>query len=274
VQIDGGEVRLNLISVAAQIIGRIAQSGVDALGVDATIPSIPPSLDASAAIGTLSSALGVTLPEDFGQVTILTVDQLREYQDTLRAAKRLVAISFALSLLLLAATLLVSVDRRRAIVFLGSGIAIALFLGGVFLRRIRGNIVDVISGPGAKAAAQSVLTQVGTSLRRTGLLVMAVALLAAFIAYLAGRPPWLQRVLGDARRLTAPAPGGSTLDIWVAGHADATRIVGAAVAALILFWTGVDWVPVAILAISVGLLLWGVGAAEKRVRSTPPGLTG
>ncbi len=265
VQINGGEVQLNLVSVAATIIQRIAQSGANALGIDATVPTIPPSLASSAAIQQLGSALGVTLPPDFGQVTIMTVDQLNEYQDAVRTVKQLVAALFLLSLLLIAATILVSPDRRRAVIWLGAGITIALFVGAVFLRRVRANIVDSLDGQGAKAAAQDVFGAVGASLRRAGLLVLVIGLLAALVAYIAGRPPWIQNAGAWRRRVTARRPEGSELDVWVAAHAPEVRIGGVALGAIVLFFTGIDWIPVALVALLVGLLLWGVSGAERRV---------
>jgi hypothetical protein len=263
VEINGGEVQLNLVSVAAEVIERIAQSGVDALGIDVTVPDIPTDLESAPAIDRLSTALGVSLPADFGQVTILGVDQLNEYQDAVRTIKRLVIGIFLLSLVLIGVTLLVAPDRRRAIVWLGCGIAVALFLGGVFLRRMRASILDSIEGAGARAAAEDVFTQVAASLRRAGLLVLAIAVIAAVIAYLAGRPPWVQNARARVRARAEEAQGGE-LDVWVADHADAVRVVGIGVGLLILFFTGIDWLPVALVAALVGLLLWGVAGAEQR----------
>jgi hypothetical protein len=264
VEVNGGEVQLNLVSVAAEVIQRIAQSGADALGIDVTVPDIPTDLESAPAIETLSSALGVSLPADFGQVTVLTVDQLNEYQDSIRAIKRLVTGIFLLSLVLIGVTLLIAPDRRRAVVWLGSGVAVALFLGGVFLRRMRANILDSIEGAGARAAAEDVFTQVAASLRRAGLLVLAIALIAAVVAYLAGRPPWVENARARVRARMAEGAQGSELDIWVADHADAVRVVGIGVGVLFLFFTGIDWLPVAIVAGLVALLLWGVAGAERR----------
>lgn len=269
VEINGGEVRLNLVSVAAEILRRIAQSGIDALGIDATIPTIPPGLDSSAAIQQLGSALGVSLPADFGQVTIMTVDQLDEYQTTVRTAKRLVGALFVLSLVLIAATILIAPDRRRTLIWLGVGITVALFLGGVLLRRVRGSLIDSITTSGAKGVARDAFAQVGASLRRIGLLVLAVAVLAAVVAYLAGRPTWFANALAWVRRVTAKRPQGSELDVWVAGHADLVRIAGLAVVAVFLFLTGIDWIPVLVAAAFAGLVLWGVAAAERGVGALP-----
>jgi hypothetical protein len=265
VEVNGGEVQLNLVSVAAEVIQRIAQSGADALGIDVTVPEIPTDLESGPAIGLLSSALGVSLPADFGQVTILTVDQLNEYQDAVGTVKRLVFGIFLLSLVLIGVTLLVAPDRRRAVVWLGCGIAVALFLGGVFLRRMRASVLESIEGAGARAAAEDVFTQVAASLRRAGLLVLAIAVVAAVVAYLAGRPPWVENARAKVRARMAEGAQGSELDIWVADHADAVRAVGLGVGVLILFLTGIDWLPVVIVGGLAALLLWGVAGAERRV---------
>ena len=72
------------------------------------------------------------------------------------------------------------------------------------------------------------------------------------------------------RTLTAARPEGSELEVWLAAHADATRIGGAIVATLILFVTGIDWFPVGIVLALYGLLLWSVAAAQKRVAAATP----
>src|SRR6185436_2362154 len=129
------------------------------------------------------------------QVTIMSADQLSGYQDALRTSKRLIAAAFVLSLLLIALTIFVANDRRRAVLWLGCGIVVALFLGAVLLRRVRDNVIASVSAPGAKAAARDVFAEVATSLRRAGLTVFLIALFAAVVAYLAGRPPWFTKLL-------------------------------------------------------------------------------
>ena len=272
VAINGGEVQLNLVSAVAAILQQLVQTGANALGINVTIPSIPANLDASAAIAQLGSALGVSLPADFGQVTIMTARQLNSYQKAAQDLKKLVGLLFLLSLLLLVTTIIVSPDRRRAVIWLGAGVVVALFLGGVFLRHLKSVILDAIVGPGAKAAAGDVFAQVGSSLRRAGLLVLVVALLAAIVAYLAGRPSWLQRATASIRRMTARRPQGSSdLEVWVASHTDAVRIGAIVVAVVVLFFTGIDWVPVAIVGALLALFLWWVTVAGQRVHAAVPG---
>src|SRR5207247_1083825 len=80
VSIDGGEVRLSLVSMVAQVLQRVVQRGADGLGLNVTVPDIPAGLGSSAAVQKLGSALGVTLPADYGQVTVMTEEQLTGYQ--------------------------------------------------------------------------------------------------------------------------------------------------------------------------------------------------
>jgi hypothetical protein len=270
--VDGGEVQLNLVPIVAQIIQRIAQSGVNALGIDATVPTIPTDIDPPSAIQQLGSALGVSLPDNFGQVTIMSADQLSGYQDAVRTSKRLIAGVFVLSLLLIALTIFVANDRRRAVMWLGSGIVVSLFLGAVLLRRVRDNVIASVSTPGARAAARDVFAEVASSLRRAGLTVFLIALFAAVVAYLAGRPPWFTKLLQAAGTGRDEAPGATQVDTWVASHADGVRIAGIVLGLVVLFFTGIDWLPVAIVLLLVGLTFWVVSGAERRMGA--PGAEG
>jgi hypothetical protein len=265
----GGEVRLNLVSAVARVLQQVVQGGADQLGINVTIPNIPSNLDASAAIEQLNSALGTTLPSDFGQVTLMTREQLLGYQE---AAQRLNTLSGALvvlSIALLVATILVSTNRRRGVIWLGLGITVAMVLGGVFLRRVEARIIDSIAQPGAKAAATDVFTQVSASLRSAGLLVLVVVLLATLAAYLLGRPSWLRRSVARGQRMVASRPQGSELDVWVASHAALVRISAVVVAVLLIVWTGIDWIPVGIVGALLVLVLYGVAVAERRVAGVP-----
>jgi hypothetical protein len=270
VSINGGEVRLNLVSAIAEVVRRLTQQVVNPLGIDATIPTIPPTMDVSPAIERFGSAIGVALPEDFGQVTIMTADQLSGYQDTVRTMSRLLGLLVLLSLLLVVLTVIVASDRRRVVIWLGVGITGTILLAGVFLRRVEGRILDQVSRPGARAAAQDVFDQVSDSLRGAAVPVLAVAILAALVAYLLGRPPWLRRATEWGRRVTASRPQRSELEVWIADHGDPVRIGVIGGAVVILFLTGIDWIPVVIVGLLLGILLWGVASAERRVQDTAP----
>ena len=265
VDITGGEVRLNFVSAVAGLLQQLVQSGANALGLSVTIPDIPPDLDASAAIQRLGSALGVTLPADFGQLTIMTENQLTGYQQAAKNVKRLAGGLFLLSVILLVITILVAPNRRRGVMWLGLGIALALFLGGVAIRKLEANLVDAITGQGGKAAARDVFTQVTHGLRRVGLLVLLIALVAGVVAYFMGRPAWFERAKASTKRATASRPQGSELEVWLSAHADPVRIGGAILAAVVLFIAGINWISVAIVGALFALLMWEVSVAQRKV---------
>ena len=267
-EVADGQVRLNMLSVLAEVLQQVAQGGAESLGLDVTVPDIPPDLATPEALSSLGSALGITLPADFGQVTIMSEAQLSDYQSAARNLRRLSGALFLLSCILFVLTIAVSPVRRRTLIWLGVGVAVGLFLGGVLIRRLQARVLDAIIDPSGDAAARQVFEEVASGLRRVGIAVLIVAALVALAAYLAGRPPWVQRSVARGRTLTAARPEGSELEVWLAAHADATRIGGAVVGAAILFVTGIDWVPVGIVVALYGGLLWAVAVAQRR-RETP-----
>lgn len=270
VSITEGEVQLNLISVSARVLREIVDAGIEGLGLNLTVPEIPADLDASAAIDRLSTAVGVTLPEDFGQLTIMTEEELTGYQQTAATLKRVGWVLALVTAILGGLTLLVARDRRRTVMWLAAvGIA-ALFIGGVFIRRIGDGIAEAIDSTGARAAARDVFSEIGSSLRGTGLLVGAALLGVMALAYIAGRPQWVASLATRVRQPASAPNGRASLDGWVSRHADALRIATGLVALVILFITGIDWLPVIIVGALVSVIMWQIAAAGRRAFVADP----
>jgi hypothetical protein len=200
----------------------------------------------------------------------MSADQLSGYQDAVRTAKRLIWLLVLLSVALVAATIAVAPNRRRAVMWLSAGVIVALLLGGVFLRRVESRVVEGIARPGARAAAQDVVVEVQDSMRSAGITVVVLAAAVGLVAYLLGRPPWVERAWAWARRAGAGDGGHGDLESWVAGHADGVRIGGIAASVAVLFVTGIDWLPVGIVGALVALLWWRVGVAERRSEAPLP----
>ena len=93
------------------------------------------------------------------------------------------------------------------------------------------------------------------------------AILAALIAYLAGRPPWFETAKAKARS----RPEGSELETFAAANADRLRLGGIVVAVLLLIVIGIGWFSIIVLGILLALLLWGVATAERRAREREAG---
>jgi ABC-type multidrug transport system fused ATPase/permease subunit len=258
--VSGGAVQLNLIPVVYQIIQRVVPS----LGINVTLPDLPSDATVASAIGLVSSHLGVSLPSDFGQITVMTQDQLHSYQQAAQSLRRLGYGLILLTLVLAGVTIAVSRTRRRTLVWLGLGAVVALLIGGAVIRAIEAQVVNSLSGS-SQGAVRDIFEHVTSGLRRVGLLMVAVALVLAIVAHLLGRPPWFESLKGKLRELRSGAAGQSELEVFAARNADRLRLGIIALAVIAFLVWGVSWASVIVIAIVVALVLWGVSAAQRRV---------
>lgn len=263
VYVEGEEVRLNLIPAITEALKQVEED----------IRGFFPALDLPDMVtdrvdegrAQLAAAIGKELPEDFGQLTIMSKDDLGGLQAVAvtldRAVWALVLVSVALG----AASIGVARNRRRSAVHLGLGVVVGITLASVAVGRFERALVDEITSPGGAQAARALFGEVLSDLRTLVLVVVIVAVLVSIAAHLAGRPAWL-RGTGDAfGRLTARTSGASVLDRWVAGHHDALRVAGIGVAVLVVVVTTPGFSgALGVVALLIGYL-WVVAAARRRV---------
>lgn len=265
VEVTSGEVRLNLVPAVAQALSQLVDQGLQLAGVDpARIPNIDATATAQTAIDRLSQALNVNLPSDFGQVVIMSRQDLVQLQSAVRLADQLVWGLVVATIVLVAVTVLLSRHRRRTVVQLGVGTAIATVVTMLLLRNAQGTVAGQAPTPEGQAAVGELTNSVLNSLRGTMLLVLVVALLVALAAHLLGRPPWAERTYAAVRRGTATKPGGSDVERAVARHTAAYRIGVLAVGLLVLAITGISLLSVLIVVPLVLLALWGIAVADDR----------
>lgn len=260
--IDSGEVRLNLVPIVADAMRNLADRGLGAIGADVTIPEIDPAEPVPQAIARLSQALGVELPEDFGQVTVMSQSELEDVQAFARTFDRLVWALIGLTVVLAVAAILVSHRRRRTVVQLALGGAIGLLVAWSFIRVVQNRILDAIVDPGAQEAAGVVVGNVLGSLRTTAIVVTLAALVVGLAAHLAGNPGWLRWVRGHS---------GGAADRFVADHHDLLRVAGVGLAILTLFVVGISWLSVLLIAAAVALYLWFLAVVSGRTSNREEG---
>jgi hypothetical protein len=262
-EVEAGEVRLNLVSAVATVLEDLVDQGLAAVGIE-EIPFIDPFADPQVSIDRLSSALGTELPADFGQLTVMSQADLTELQDAAATADQLIWALVALSLVLLVLTLAVAPRRRRTLVQLGLGTAAGTVITMALLRSTQDEIAGVAVTPQGREALDLLADATFDSLRTAMLLVLIVALALATVAYLAGRPPWMMRTTAAVRESTATKPGGSDLERYVVAHHDPLRIGVIAVAVVLLFFIGIGlWSVLAITALTL-LALWGLMTVRDR----------
>jgi hypothetical protein len=279
VVVQDGQIKLNLLPIASRVIRSIVVDAASLFGIPASaIPTISPGDDPGPAIQRLTQVLGIQLPADFGQITVLTTAQLEPVQTAAERFQRLVVLIVLLALVLLILAIVVSVNRRRTVVQLGIAVAAGLLVAAIAIRKIKDSVVDGLSSPAGRGAAREVFDSMIGSLRVLILWVVAIALLAALIAYLLGRPSWLMKAIAWGRREGAARPGGSSLARWTAAHADALRIAGIVVAILLLLVIGFGWISFLVIAALLALYIWGVEALRRQGAplddAVPPGGAG
>jgi hypothetical protein len=269
--VTGPTVTLNTIPIVAEVLRRVAQGAVDLVGLNVTVPQIPTGILPDQARQLLATALGVTLPPDFGQIPVMSSEQLHAYQNAARLFDRLIVLFIVLAVACFALAVVLSMNRRRTLVHLGLAIAGTLLLAGLVLRAVIRNVVDSIESPGAKSAARDVVNVMGHNLRAVGSVALWVAVALAVVAYLVGRPRWAVWVVRSTRRVSVEDRGGGQIARFVAERFDLLVAVASGLALILLAIFGVHWASVIVIGLLFAAVLWWLTAlrAGERARTEP-----
>ena len=260
-RLEGEEVRVNLLPIVSEVLQRVLQKGVGLVASGVTIPDISVTEVSDSARQRLSSVLGITLPEHFGELTVMSKENLDDAQALVGRLDRLVWALVLLSVALALATLLVAVDKRRGLVQLALAVAVGLLLAAVAIRRVKEELIGRVGDDQARDAAGSVVSATLATLRDVGWFILVCAVVIGVVGYLAGRPRWLRAVLGRGRAATAAR--NPRLAATVVRYVDGFRLAGVAVAVLVLVMTGIGVLQVVLVVAALGAYLWAVEEARK-----------
>ena len=259
VQIQGDRVVLNYLPLINQALQSISGTVSELIGKPLSLPEITPDMIPAEVIQRLDTALGVTLPTDFGTLEVFNSDQLPTLQYAINTARQGLFALIALFFLSMAVAIGVSPRRRRTILQLGVAIAVIT----VIERRIGISSVDsveTIAKPENQAAVRAIAEAlVGWFLDYTRTFLL-LALLTVVVALLTGPYPWIvafRRGVADLARNAVRTDGSveaGPASTWVAAHRlpVMTAIGVLAVAILWLFDLTLGW---AFLVVLVGALL-------------------
>lgn len=259
VSVTSDGVNLNVVPLVAALL---SEAGVSIGGLD--LGNLPDNLpdEAQAAIAQLGSSLGVDLPDDFGQITVMPIERLVALRESVEQLDRFVWVTVILTFVLGALALFVSTRKGRTGIQLAVGVTIGLVLGLIGLRWVESTIVAAITDPSDAEAVSVVLSTVLGSLRS---LIIALALLgglAALGGFLASRKEVLSSNPSGA--------GASDFDLWVARHYDVVVFVGVAIAVVALLVVGFSLVSLVIAVALLAVYLWIAWAARSRVATPEP----
>jgi len=258
-EIQGDRVVLNYLPLINQALQSISGTVSELIGKPLSLPEITPDMIPAEVIQRLDTALGVTLPTDFGTLEVFNSDQLPKLQYAINTAREGLFALIALFFLSLAVAIGVSPRRRRTILQLGVAIAVLT----VIERRIGISSVDSvvnIAKPENQAAVRAIAEAlVGWFLDYTRTFLL-LALLTVVVALLTGPYPWIvafRRGVADLARNAVRTDGSveaGPASTWVAAHRlpVMTAIGVLAVAILWLFDLTLGW---AFLVVLVGALL-------------------
>ena len=255
-----GKVLLNLLPLVNLALGSIQQVASDLVGRDVTLPTIEPGEAPSASITKLEQALGLDLPDAYGQVVVYDSEALAALQQTLYLFERLLVLLLVLIPILVAAALLTSTRRRRTLIQLTTGAAVGL----VLVRRIaimaRDDLferVDTQRFPSVRVLTDELME----SLFRYTAILLAIVLLVLVVALITGPYPWAVTLRGwvrDGARGVAAAFGGHDAPEtgrvrWLREHRDALMLAGGVAALLILLLFDLSWLAFVIVTLVIAL---------------------
>jgi hypothetical protein len=263
VYIEGDQLRWNAVPVVVATIQTIIEQGLLG-GEEINLPDLSDNPIAAAAIARLAESLGRQLPDDFGQFTLMSSDELGALQGYADMFDRAVWLTIILAVALIAVTLWVSPHRRRTLIQLCVATIIALVLAGVAVRRIAGSVQENIVNLEIREAFGSVLEELQGSAQSLGIWILVIAALVAFLTWLAGRPEQVEKWIAAGRKATDRSGETSSVDQFVARHFDILAVALVVLTLVLAWFAAPGWFWGLVIAAVVGLLIWYGLSARAR----------
>lgn len=256
ISLANGEVSLNLLPIINEALSQIQGVATDLVGTSVTLPTITADDIPQEAIDKLSSALGVTLPPDLGNIVVYKSSELADVQAAVYDFNQLVVFLIIAFFVLFIATLAVSTRRRRSLVQMTTAMAVGL----VIIRRVAIYSSDHLIAkvkPANQDVARSIADRLmGSLLRYTGWL-LAISLLVLLVALLSGPYGWAMSFRSKVARfffgighvLRAAVSSDEEANDWIRPRRDGLMIAGAVIGVLLFLWLNLSfW----------GVLIFGV----------------
>jgi hypothetical protein len=254
VSVETGAVTLNLVPAVGAVLGRVQERG---LLTDVDLPDFNDTQTPQEQVELLSEAIGRDLRPTFGQFTVYESEKIDNAQsavsvarDVAKQIKRFTLLLVIVALLMIALTIWVAPNRRRAMIQLGIGVAVAVVLAVIVERRVIKSIPNAITQLQAREASESILSAFSNSLNNANGSLLVLALLVALIGFMA-------------------RPGGGDLR----GHPEVARVAVGVIALGALWFVGLHWWSVIVVGafVVVGLMaVAGAGGDEADDKSLEP----
>jgi hypothetical protein len=269
-----GTVQLNLLPLIADAFRFVQSKAPGLFGNGTSVPDITFDTPVDQARDELQTSVKRTLPEDFGVVTVFQSDKLKAAQDAVSLFDKIVIALLVVTVLLLAATIALAIDRRRIIIGLALGSVASFAIAVAILKTVKAQVLDLIGDPTTRRAAGKTIQTLIIRLDWIVWALVAVGLAVALIAFLTGT----SRVAVGVRRGVAHGggyllgrgsdQGAPKLVAWVQEHAKVLRWAGIVLGGLALGFLVHGWWSLFLTVLVVGLFEAAIGFAVARGQAT------
>lgn len=245
---ENGQVTLNLIPIVDAVLARITSASPEILGRTVNLPDVKVEDIPQAAITRLESALGVQLPDNFGQFTVYDNGKLEAAQKGVKLFDQTVVLLLPLAVLLAALALWLSRRRRRTLLQLVVGVVI----GMVLLRRVGFRLDDEVAALAPTAQGRAAVAVIANAflapLTTFALWSALVALIVGAVALVSGPYGWAGSLRHRSAELWTGAVSATSdrakdeaTVAWVGAHRDALLAIGAVAGVLLLWAANGSW---------------------------------
>ena len=181
-----GQVVLEVYPALLVALQELQTAGI--IGADVQLPDPATAEPPGVVRGILENRLGVTLPEDFGTIPLMPVEQLETAQTAVRIFDIVVIVLIALAVALVALAIWLSAKRRRMVIYLAIGTIVAFVLARLFTNAATDALTTGIAQEGLRGAIESILNATLADFRSWALLILIATGIIAIVAYAYGRP--------------------------------------------------------------------------------------
>jgi multisubunit Na+/H+ antiporter MnhC subunit len=243
VDTTGGRVVLNLLPIANQALQRIESQAAGLFQRDIDLPEVTGGEVPDEVRDKISSALGVDVPEDFGEIVVFESDKLEAAQDAVSFFDRAIVFLVIFTLVLIALALWMSRRRRRTLLQLVVGSMVGIVVVRRLAMWVEDEVVELAQRPDGERALAAITDQVLGSFFSITAIVIGVGLAIVAIALITGQYGWAvtarARTAALARGIATttgdPSRQESTV-VWVRAHREALQLAGAIVFVLLLLF--------------------------------------
>jgi hypothetical protein len=268
-----GYIVLNTVPLINNALGQVSGLASSLSGKHVTLPTITSAEVPQQAIDKLSNALGVQLPSNFGQITLIHSKNLSTVQRLVKAFDRITILLPILTVVLIAIALWLSVARRRTLLQLLVGVLLLMIIVRRVVIHEQGTLAGSAHNP---QVANIILGQVLHGFFVLTAWELGIAAVILIIALVTGPYRWAvwlrnQVVAGVLAVVALVTPERRQQTIaWCSAHANGLQLGGAVVAGILLLIVSVSWLSFLIIALLLAAYEIVLQRWKNNAASGPP----